>query len=82
MEKPQRSCSAEAWHACLIAMNKNTDEVRVKASALAEVVHCHQRHGGSVSRDLVLRQKRRNYVVRRHLLWDLVQAHGEMACDK
>lgn len=82
MEKPQRSCSADAWHMCLIAMNKNTDEVAIKASALAEVVQCHQRHGENVSRDIVVRQRRRKYIVRRHLLWDLVQAHGKQACDK
>lgn len=78
MERPKRSCSADSWHACLVAMNKQDDEVAISTEALTDVVLCHRRKGGSVSRDIMVKESNRKCIVRRHLLWDLVQEHGKI----
>lgn len=78
MERAKRSCSADSWHACLVAMNKDIEEVVVEAGALLEVLECHRRKGGSLSRDLIVKESGRRAQVRRYLLWDLVQEHGKI----
>lgn len=80
-ERVAPRCSAEAWHECLVAMNQNKDEVLVSTAALEDVVLCHRRKGGQVSRDLIVRDGRRSCAVRRQQLWDLIQAHGKI-CER
>lgn len=77
-ERVPPRCSADAWHECLVAMNKDKDEVLVSTAALEDVVLCHKRKGGQVSHDLIVRDGRHSCAVRRRKLWDLVQEHGRV----
>lgn len=78
MERPLRSCSADSWRDCLIAMNKQDEEVVVKTKPLTEVLECHRRKGGHASRDMIVKEGSNRCTVRRNLLWELVQAHGKL----
>jgi hypothetical protein len=78
MKRAVRSCSPDAWYACLVAMNKREDTVRIKTTMLYDVCRCHQEREGQISRDLVVRENGRRTIVQRQQLWDLVQAHGEI----
>ena len=80
-ERVTPRCSTEAWYECLVAMNQNKDEVLISTASLEDVVLCHKRKGGQVSRDLVVRDGRRTRTVRRNLLWSMVQEHGHL-CER
>lgn len=83
LQKPKQArvrlcCHADSWHDLLVAINRTQDEVRMRRKPLEDVLACHRRHGGSVSRDLLIQDGTRKVVVRRSKLWAFVQDHGKL----